>query len=830
MMEVIERDMETETETDTDEDMETDEPMVFEVTEIDLEYEFDAARWCDFTREESPLESRVAELWFETAQSYPPSPFAIKLLMMREEVSDEKTEPLSKSEDVRESDIDISQDQHCLATDVNETANEMKSGVFNFIQRGGELKNVPNESLLKGPTISNHVHKDKVKCRTKSSTRQIPRGSTLMKPTASQLAKLDNSRLRMQVDKTKEKGLFSSSGSEAQASKRQKLDGGLLRKIAEKTQEMNFVHKAVKKDRTLERNLQHGRTKTTVPQEPDFATSHRANRIRQKDDAKLDQEATSVYRFKARPFNRKIFEAPSMPIRKKSTPKLPEFQEFHLKTSERAMQHSSAVSTGNNYRKGSYKPDTKAFLDGVNREPRRPRAADIAKDNDRKHIFKARPLDNKIVSSRRDIGIFRKSKRETAVSLTQTREFSFRSQKKVQQDLPTDLFSKLSIKPELQPNNGSRLRSPQPEQVKGSKENRLNSFQAGNEYVAENKDDLWPNKKAHKGLTRTISTCGSLICFPSSSLAFRVIDMSGFTLPTRLFLACPSRALHRLHHSKLMLYCKMSSSSSSSSLTHSITLPSQPTEPVNVAAAAGVSSSDFRRVENAVDSSLFKNWLRNLESETGILADGTMTLKQVIIQGVDMFGERIGFLKFKADILDKGSGHKVPGIVFARGPAVAVLILLESDDGETYAVLTEQVRVPTGKIVLELPAGMLDDDEGDFVGTAVREVEEEIGIKLRKEEMVDLTAFLDPSTGHRIFPSPGGCDEEISVFLYRRQVEQETIRQLQGKETGLREHGEFIKVRLVPYRELWRKTADAKVLMSIGLYEMAQRVGLVPRH
>ncbi|KAG5383957.1 hypothetical protein IGI04_035427 [Brassica rapa subsp. trilocularis] len=608
MMEVIERDMGTETETDTDEDMETDEPMVFEVTEIDLEYEFDAARWCDFTREESPSESRVAELWFETAESYPPSPFAIKLLMMREEVSDEKTEPLSKSEVVRdrESDIDISQDQHCLATDVNETANEMKSGVFNFIQRGGELKNVPNESLLKGghfyhhiimsivtilfgPTISNHVHNDKVKCRTKSSSRQIPRGSTLMKPTASQLAKLDNSRLRMQVDKTKEKGLFSSSGSEAQASKRQKLDGGLLRKVAEKTQEINFVHKAVKKDRTLERNLQHGRTKTTVPQEPDFATSHRANRIRQKDDAKLDQDATSVYRFKARPFNRKIFEAPSLPIRKKSTPKLPEFQEFHLKTSERAMQHSSAVSTGNNYHKGSYKPDTKAFLDGVNREPRRPRAADIAKDDDRKHIFKARPLDNKIVSSRRDIGIFRKSKRETTVSLTQTREFSFRSQKKVQQDLPTDLFSKLSIKPELQPNNGSRLRSPQPEQ--GSKENRLNSFQAGNERTRTVQGGIWttgrPNKKAHKGLTRTISTCGSLICFPSSSLSFRVIDMSGFTLPARLFLACPSRALHRLHHSKLMLYCKMSSSSSSSSLTHSITLPSQPTEPVNVAAAAG---------------------------------------------------------------------------------------------------------------------------------------------------------------------------------------------------------------------------------------------------
>lgn len=76
----------------------------------------------------------------------------------------------------------------------------------------------------------------------------------------------------------------------------------------------------------------------------------------------------------------------------------------------------------------------------------------------------------------------------------------------------------------------------------------------------------------------------------------------------------------------------------------------------------------------------------------------------------------------------------------------------------------------------------------------------------------------------------GGCDEEMSVFLYTRQVALETIRELQGKETGLREHGEFIKVRIVPYRELWRRTADAKVLMSIGLYEMAQRDGLLPRH
>ncbi|KAI8543891.1 hypothetical protein RHMOL_Rhmol08G0253800 [Rhododendron molle] len=301
----------------------------------------------------------------------------------------------------------------------------------------------------------------------------------------------------------------------------------------------------------------------------------------------------------------------------------------------------------------------------------------------------------------------------------------------------------------------------------------------------------------------------------------------------------------------------MSTDSSSSQLTHTITLPSQPAEPVHIVAAPGVSSSDFRRFapldllalwinrvvltppvevedsrvvngetpRNAIESSLFKRWLKN--TETGILANGAMSLTQVLIQGVDMFGKHVGFLKFKADVLDKETGKKVPGIVFARGPAVAVLILLESE-GETFVVLTEQVRVPVGRLVLELPAGMLDDDKGDFVGTAVREVEEEIGIRLNPKDIVDLTAFLDPSTGCRVFPSPGGCDEEISVFLYRGHVDKEVIVQLQGKETGLRERGELIVVHVVDYENLWRVTADAKTLVAIALYEMAKKRGLLP--
>lgn len=78
------------------------------------------------------------------------------------------------------------------------------------------------------------------------------------------------------------------------------------------------------------------------------------------------------------------------------------------------------------------------------------------------------------------------------------------------------------------------------------------------------------------------------------------------------------------------------------------------------------------------------------------------------------------------------------------------------------------------------------------------------------------------------FCGKGGCDEEISIFLYRGCVDKEIITQLQGKETGLREHGELIKVRVVPYKKLWRTTADCMVLVAVALLEMAMKEGLLP--
>jgi len=56
----------------------------------------------------------------------------------------------------------------------------------------------------------------------------------------------------------------------------------------------------------------------------------------------------------------------------------------------------------------------------------------------------------------------------------------------------------------------------------------------------------------------------------------------------------------------------------------------------------------------------------------------------------------------------------------------------------------------------------------------------------------------------------------------------QVIESLQGQKTGLRDHGELIKVHVVPYNTLWRISPDCKVLAAIALYEMALRLNLLP--
>ena len=243
----------------------------------------------------------------------------------------------------------------------------------------------------------------------------------------------------------------------------------------------------------------------------------------------------------------------------------------------------------------------------------------------------------------------------------------------------------------------------------------------------------------------------------------------------------------------------------------------------------------------------FKIWINTLKKsfdqqnsrERHPFHDKPYSLCGIQILSVFRFREdKIGFVQLHAEIRNE-ENKELPGAVFLRGGSVAVLPILRPRDSvdERWVVMTLQARVPAGSLsFMEIPAGMTDDDKdmGKLGGKAAEEMKEETVLEIRKDELIDLTGLalqdsLAPESKHlerAMYPSAGGCDEFIRLYLWEKEIDRQEIEDLKGRLTGLRTQKEMIEIRLCRYEELWREgTRDAKTLAAWALYEGLKRAG-----
>ncbi|KAJ9065978.1 hypothetical protein DSO57_1014222 [Entomophthora muscae] len=210
--------------------------------------------------------------------------------------------------------------------------------------------------------------------------------------------------------------------------------------------------------------------------------------------------------------------------------------------------------------------------------------------------------------------------------------------------------------------------------------------------------------------------------------------------------------------------------------------------------------------------------------------DQEIQIRSISIQQVDRFkGNKIGFVKLLVDSFSIKEKATIPGIVILRGGSVSILFIIESDDPSNkegpYLILTCQPRLAVPSFnLLELPAGMLDGS-GEFQGKAAQELYEETGLKINKDELINLMQGkrdslsrdqCSPENG--VLTSPGFTDERLHLFHCRKKLPSHKIQELQGKLTGERESGELISLKLIPLEDIYTATSDIKVLASMALY------------
>lgn len=143
----------------------------------------------------------------------------------------------------------------------------------------------------------------------------------------------------------------------------------------------------------------------------------------------------------------------------------------------------------------------------------------------------------------------------------------------------------------------------------------------------------------------------------------------------------------------------------------------------------------------------------------------------------------------------------------ARNIGAAVILAIDGEGADRHVILVDQYRVPLGTRCIELPAGLVgDEDDGeDATLSARRELEEETGY--RAGRMIDLGQF---------WSSPGMVSESFTLF---RALELEKI----GEGGGV--PGEDIRVHRVALDTLESWLAerraegyamDVKLLLLLG--------------
>jgi ADP-sugar diphosphatase len=228
----------------------------------------------------------------------------------------------------------------------------------------------------------------------------------------------------------------------------------------------------------------------------------------------------------------------------------------------------------------------------------------------------------------------------------------------------------------------------------------------------------------------------------------------------------------------------------------------------------------------------FMDWIESINKiDNSDPSKPELVVDKIHIQHIDMFGPRIGFLKF--EVAARKWNQKmnqvafVPGIVFMRGGAVGILcILIEAETGDEYALITLQPRIPAGySDFAEIPAGMLDGepDNQKFAGKAAKEMNEETLLEIKESELYDLTNLAYGAKYKGMYPSAGGCDEFLKLFLYRRIMGHEAMEALRKVNAG-DGASEIIKLKLVPLDDLWQEAPDAKALSALYLYERFKRM------
>ncbi len=158
-------------------------------------------------------------------------------------------------------------------------------------------------------------------------------------------------------------------------------------------------------------------------------------------------------------------------------------------------------------------------------------------------------------------------------------------------------------------------------------------------------------------------------------------------------------------------------------------------------------------------------------------------------------------------------GYRLPHIVFIRGHATVIVpLLINSENNEERFLMVRQRRIGNGLQCLEFPAGMFDLPEDDPADVAVRELFEETGLSVPREQLFPLAA-------HPLYSSAGASDETIIYFGCIHRCPSDEFNSFFRKTGGISDENEHIAIELLTRAEAEHQVTSLQARLGFYLFE-----------
>jgi len=186
-------------------------------------------------------------------------------------------------------------------------------------------------------------------------------------------------------------------------------------------------------------------------------------------------------------------------------------------------------------------------------------------------------------------------------------------------------------------------------------------------------------------------------------------------------------------------------------------------------------------------------------------------------------------VKFQAILHDK-LGQLFPSITFVRSSVVGMLVILRRDgdaDDNEYTIVVKKSRIYDDDApYAEIPTGILY--EGNFEGAVATKLSDTIGVQINDSNIIDLSGLaFNENMGNHMKVCVADSDENMHVFVYRASVSHAQLATFQNKLTGDVTPGQAFALKVVPLKNIWKETNDAKLLSTIYLYNILNSNGTI---